>query len=551
MSLFREPDGNTAILGQKNKEPIPAILMRPQGFPTFFLLFFLLCVMFFPPAPATAASVKTVRASGVELVDFTDYPEYGITHEKATDLAMAILRSHRYQLTVDQLHQVADRLTLYLREAGFQFSYAFLPEQNLAFGVLKIQFVEGRLADIQVMDSDSTAVVATLKNAFSDLMGKPLYGPAVENRVRELKASRGIDFFAYFSRGKQPGEARLNLRVNRFDRWQTSVRADNYGSPATGQQRLILQTRLLSPLHRLDSLSLGAMVTRGDEDESNTYGYLAYETPLWNRHNRLQLSLGNNLFEVGGDFTDLQLEGDATIARLGFAFHNWRLAGIYKDTDFSSALSDPLLDQQEEVTAAELGWMWQHQNRSEGQYLGLDVALVSGEYEIASLETVSDDFTRLDLTASLETLTGPGKRNALLWRWNLRGQYTDNALPTSEQASFSGAYGIRAIEAGFFAADRLALMSLEMRLPNLFVPDSKGCCRWTPLLVLDAGYGEKLLEDVAFDRVDAWGAGLGMEFYGWQSVTARLLALESQDTETQNGVTATSMDLLMDVTVTF
>ncbi|MCG8672977.1 MAG: hypothetical protein MI867_26520 [Pseudomonadales bacterium] len=508
------------------------------------------------------AAPSVAKVTGVELMGFVEYPDKGVTRKQAVAIAFDTLKRYRYTLTPEQLHSVADALTLYLREQGFQFSYAFLPQQNLSFGVLRIQFVEGVLSDVQVLNSNRTAVRATLIGAFDDLLNEPVYAPEIENRVKALKADQRIDVFAYYSRGNEPGEARLNIRVNRFDRWQTVIRADNYGSPSTGEHRLIAQTSLFSVASRQDTLTLGALVAQGEDvDEANTYGYLAYDSPLWSQNSRLNLTVGNNQFQVGGDFSALDLEGDATIARMGVsqAFfkthessHTLSIAAVRKTTDFTSALRDPLLEQDEEISAFEIGWKYQNRFNQGLSSLMLDFKGVSGEYEIESSETIEDDFSKLDAYISITTLLGVKHRAASDLRLYLRGQYSEEALPNGEQASFSGAYGVRALEAGYFAADRLGLVSFEWRLPRLF--NRKGaerCCFLAPLVVIDGGYGEKLLDQTVSDRVTAWGAGVGVEFVGWQALSLRLLALDDLELESKNEVTATSMDFLAEVAVSF
>lgn len=509
-------------------------------------------------ASAWASGVEKIPVYGIELVDFVSHPEQGIDQQEVIDLAFGQLATLGYRASLDELHGIADALTRYMRERGLQFSYAYLPEQRLDGGTLQIRFVEGKLGDIKVLKANSDGERDALSRQFDDLLGEPIIQDEFEERMRWLQAEPNLDVFGYFSRGSAVGESRLNLRVKRFEHWMVDLSADNYGTSSTGRYRTIVQATLFNPANRLDTLSLGVLHTFGRQNaESNTYGFLGYDLPLWNLNHRLGLSVGNNLFQVGGDFAALDLEGDARTASMEYShryyFGNrsqqfWGLTALYKTTDFSSVLNDPLLEQDEEIRGGSLFWRLFGVSRSGQSRVGVAATHTGGEYQTDGVTgDGKESFHKEELSFSGETAVGWGKAMGSQWRLTVRGQYTIDPLPVSEQASFSGAYAVRSIEAGFFGADRIAIANAEWRLPWLLPAPGSGAWRLTPLLIADAGYGEKLNPREVSDRVNAWGWGVGLEGQVLSRVQFKVLALDLAEAEIESRTRVDQMDVLAEV----
>lgn len=510
---------------------------------------------------AQSLAQQKVKVTDVELVGFIEHPKHGVLQWEAVQIVTRELKARRYLLTLDELNLIADQITLYLREHGYQFSYAYLPQQNLANEVLRIQVVQGTLGDIQILNTDNAHLRETLHDAVADLLGQPLYAPELEYRMRELKRDPRLGVFGYYSRGAEPGDARLNLRVESYEPWRMNIQADNYGVPTTGEYRTIIQLSRFNPLQRLDQLTVGALQAIGeDSTERNTYGYLSYESPLWNSSNRLLVSAGNNLFQVGGNFGALELEGDATIAQTNFTHHmqpsgltrqSWGIGAQHKATDMASALHDPLLEQDETVTGVQVFWRLQGVGpRGHWQY-SIGAGLHGGEFEIDSITDGRESYRKTDFSMSTQWQIATEHRLSCMLSGSLRGQWSSNALPVSEKAALSGAFAVRSIDAGFFAADRLALATLEWRLPRLLNGSKKHRWQWTPLILVDGGYGERLQSDQLQDRAHTWGAGAGLEIQGWKLFTARILGLELIESNTRSGIEPHHKSLLAEAALAF
>ncbi len=516
----------------------------------------ILLVIFMSPFSIANTQTK-VHISAVEFVDFIERPKLDITQKTATDLIWTELKKQHFCLTEDAMLSVADIVTIYLRDRGFQFATAYLPEQNLSSGTLKIAILEGKLGDIQFPGEQRGYVRASIKSVFSDLLGQPVYEPEFSRRLHQLRADPRLNVFGYFSRGSKTGEARVNFKIKKFDRWQFSTYVDNFGNPATGKNRLNLKASLFSPLNRLDTLMVGALHSQGsDSTEASTYGYIAYELPLWDLSNRLSLFIGNNLFEIGGDFRTLELEGDSKVGVIEYS-HEWggrllqqsvSIAAQAIKTDYKSIYNSPSLEPNEDEIGGRIRWKLSKLSASGLSQVTNLLGYIGGQYNSNQFDG-DRQFGKLELAFSAHTLFAVNSRFANQWRFTVSGQYSEKVLPNAEQRSLSGINGVRAIEAGYFSGDRLVHSAIEWRFPGLF-GDWKNW-QFQPLIFIEGAYGEKLLDSNVSDRTHATGAGLGLELSGYDKFFARIYTMDLIDSYSLSNTAANKMHVLAELGVSF
>jgi len=455
----------------------------------------------------------------------------GIQHSDTLDVAevnrQLLLERARFSptMSVDELHQVADALTLFLRNRGFVFHTVYLPPQRVDGGVVEMRVQEGVLGSVHVINQTPWPD-RRFQKPFRALQGRILYGPEVEEVVQALKAQGGFRVFAFYSRGKKSGEATLNLRVDPTDKRAFSLRADNHGSPSSGEQRLVLQYSEYQLTGHHDRLALALL--RTVDDVSNTYGSIAYQLPFSSGLDYIwDISASNNQFEVGDRFAALGLEGDASTLRTGLTWidrHHpdrrsaWRL-GVYDKSNELKADRTSVADETSRVVS--LQWNKNLRLATGGAVLNGLLEYGYGEYQIEGLP--DGEFNKLDLGLLLAKGLGHGPwRN--LWQLSARGQYSDSMLPSIEGFGLTGAYGVRGFGPGQFNADSAALAALEWRLPNLIGGDR---LRLEPFLFLEYANGRK--ESAFGDKQDAEfsGTGVGLSMNWGGRFSAQVVAAKS------------------------
>lgn len=417
-------------------------------------------------------------------------------------------------MTVDELHQVSDALTLYVRDLGFVFHTVYLPPQKVEGGVVEFHLQQGVLAGVHVINNTSLPD-ARFSDVFEALVGNVLHGPEIEDRVQALKALGGFAVFPFYSRGSKPGEARLNLKVDSASKRSFSLKLDNYGSASSGKHRMIAQYSEFQLTGHHDRLALALL--RSVDEVPNTYGSIHYNLPFASLNYAWDISASNNQFEVGDRFASLGLEGVARTVRTGISRtlrHHPRdrarlRLGLYeRQNDLDSDVSV----QQETSRVASLLWSKDKQWVESGSALNVVVELSHGQYEVSS--GLDGTFTKLDLSGFWVKGFASGRLRNIA-QFSLRGQYSDVALPSIEGFSLTGIYGVRGFEAGGFSADSALLSSFEWRLPSLLTFDSEQSWRLEPYLLGDWATGSKEnISDSTIQRArfSSVGAGLRMNW---------------------------------------
>lgn len=514
--------------------------------------FFILWMMAFFSLSASAQSNLGLNPGDTEVqIPVTHIVLEGFTalHDYPIDLSDLRQRIEKERakypslMSVDQLHQVADTLTLYLRGIGYVFHTVYLPPQTVSDGTVKLLMQEGRLTAVNVINQTDWSS-ERFRRVFEPLLGSMLYGPEVEERVQALKAQTGTNVFAFYSRAERAGEARLNLRVEPADKRQFMLKADNFGSAVSGQYRVLAQYTENQLTGRFDQLSVALL--RSLDDVDNTYGSVRYSLPSPSLNYIWDISASNNQFELGDRFAALGLKGDATVLRTGLTRvlgyqmsgrQQVRLGAYHKRNNLDSDLVQER-EQREQSQALSASWSKSQQWPTSGVLLSTHLGLNHGQFELG--EGDSESFNKLEASALwLRGTSGPSRWRGVL-QVSARGQYSDVALPSVEGFSLTGAYGVRGFAPGRMNADRALLLSAEWRWPVLLQRQAENWLSLQPLLFADAATGSKPGRDDIEGQAQVpsqgtfSGAGAGLRFNLGRRVSGQLTAAWPIDGEINN-----------------
>lgn len=437
-------------------------------------------------------------------------------------------------MSVDELHQVADALTMFVRNLGFVFHTIYLPPQRVEGGLVELRLQEGVLGSVHVINSTSIAD-EHFARVFEDQLGQVLYGPSIEDDVQGLKAQGGVSVFPFYSRGVKAGEARLNLKVDKTRKRSFSLKLDNYGSASSGEHRLIAQYSEYQLTGRHDRLSLA--VLRSVDEVANTYGNINYTLPFAGLDYSWDVSASNNQFEVGDRFAALGLQGAASTVASGVSRYikhhpknrsRVRL-GIYERRNNLDLVDDNASTEvsRELSRAASLLWAKDKQWSESGTALNVFAEFSHGEYEIGERAA---SFNKLDLSGFIAKGAGSGRLRNLL-QMSFRGQYSDTVLPSIEAFSLTGVYGVRGFEPGRFSADNALMASLEWRLPALLTFSAEQSWHIEPYLVADWASGTKDNSDGNRDEANFSSAGVGLRLGLGRHLSAQVTAAKALDGE--------------------
>lgn len=487
-------------------------------------------------SPSSEATHKRFLVNSLSLQGFSKIEGYPLNFLELSAELNRQRENFARQLTIDQLHQIADAVTVYVRRKGFVFHTVYLPPQTMSDGRVQFELVEGRLTDIHVLNK-SKIPDQRVERVFHGLLNRMLFAPDVEARVQALKAQAGVKIFAFYSRGAKAGEARLNVRVDPKKAYNVSLKLDNFGSVTSGKYRALARFHAPQLTQRFDQLSLA--VLSSVDDTANVYGSISYLLPSASLKFAWDLSASNNQFELGDRFADLGLDGAATNVQAGFSYQRifdpvrkerLRLS-YFSKTSHLDAGQTPL----EREKSAGVHLQWSKAKQWQGQALaGQWWAGVSGG-DIVRSAGDKERFSKVDANLQLAKGIGHNGRFQTVITAVVSGQGSEVNLPSVEAFALTGAYGVRGFEPGVFSADTALLASLELGLPNVWRSKAKSGFI-EPFVFADWATGSKnALGETLKSKATFAGAGVGLRFGFGQHFSGQFYGAAPLDSEDVNG----------------
>lgn len=187
---------------------------------------------------------------------------------------------------------------------GYITSRAFLPEQDLATGVLTLGVLEGRIEAI-VVNGKPDPMTRTL---FPSLVGEILNLRDLEQGVDQLSRLRSLSYRLDIQPGHQAGLSIVNLKGGRAFPVQGSLDLDNSGQQSTGEEQGRLSLSVDDLLSLADQWTLGA--------SSSTDGRDAHDAATWQAG--VSLPYGYWLLDAGYQYSEYRND----VQSRGFVFES-------------------------------------------------------------------------------------------------------------------------------------------------------------------------------------------------------------------------------------
>ncbi len=141
------------------------------------------------------------------------------------------------ELTLGILALMANEITALYATEGYFLTRAFVPQQELIDGTVKIQISEGRIGNVTIKGNkryDSKDFLERMKPVQGE---KVLREQTLEDILLELNSMLGIKVRSILRPGELPGTSDLVLDVTESRRYLFSYDQDNFGSNYTGENR--------------------------------------------------------------------------------------------------------------------------------------------------------------------------------------------------------------------------------------------------------------------------------------------------------------------------
>ena len=418
---------------------------------------------------------------GFDIHGVVERPELGITQKIietiAENEAFRIAPAEKpFGFTIRMFEQVANTISRYYRQKGFFLARAYIPEQTVNDGIVRIDVIESFL-DRVVFDGNVVYSAEQLSEPLKPLLGKPIFKDDIEQALFALDDYPGVQLSSIFGPGSRPGSAAMLVKV-RDEASSAFVSYDNYGSIFTGENRLRLHYDFNNLFGQADRFSFNLLATTSPQN--GLYGDIAYAQPVFSPKYRVGGGFSYNQFDVGQELADLGITGVSTILN-GFISRQFVRS---RSDNFSLAADLSLKDATSKVVDSVAAEDKLSVIRLDAVYAGIDRWLSPARHSASlslsvgladflgsmdengdglsgrrggSQQRAGGDFTKLFVSY---TRAQPiFELQTLLFRF--RAQFTHDLLTAIEQFSLGGPDTVRAYPVAEALVDEAMFGSLE------------------------------------------------------------------------------------------
>ncbi len=417
-------------------------------------------------APANAADIR-FRLSQVIVEGATVYPESSLRpyYEGllGTDVSLA------------DVYAIANAITIRYRNDGYILSQVLVPEQTLEGGRVRLQAVEGYVADVQVERQVEgrrdlvSAYAAQIKAA------RPLTAEVLERYLLLMNDLPGAFARAMLLPSKvEQGASDL---VVQFSQQGASggLSVDNLGSEALGQVQWSAYGNLNSAFELQERTGITIVSTLNRELD---YLSLAHDQQIGSDGGKLGLLLNfvRSQPDVSQSFVPLNLQTKATSGSATYSYplvrsrrQNLYLRGALSAYDGSTRLFETT-NANEHIRTVRVGATYDLADSYRGINI-VDVEIAQGLNGLGASSAGDPNLSRVNGRPDFSKLTLYAAR--LQWlaeRWTLlaamNAQYSSCDLLAPELFSFGGAQFGRGYDPSELVGDDGAAMKVELRYTN-------------------------------------------------------------------------------------
>ncbi len=497
------------------------------------VLWLICCLIMSATTMAQTKPLKDFNVNSIKL--------RGVQNHEAQSISQASLEARvngwrlqefpQKRLTLDQLKDLAYRISKYYQDLGFSFVAATVPKQKIRRGIVIIQVREDKLSDVQVRNVSETQR-KMIVSEFRSMIGKPVFKPNLEEPILLLNDNPNREVFAYFSRGRNKGETRLNLNVKQVQENNLQLGLNNHGSPSTGSEKWWLSADMQNPFGWDDVFHVN--MSQSIDNQNNLAGTFSYQAFSGTRGS-YTYSVTRNQYQLGQELEVLKLSGVYTSLLAQYRQKSQRTFSRSSSEIYSMEY------RQSELTSKVISDGFDQENGAvilSFQDASTDYQIVFGDYLTKSLQlsliALTQDIDSTSDSAMVKfngffqsgTNVGsyiPGVNSRFTTKLGL--QYSPQVLPSADKKPLTGNGAVRAFKPGVFSADEAAILQFQF---NTVYLTKLG--KLEPFVFYDHAFGvRKAPSSEVGAELSGYGLGVKYQFSRWLSVdTSYAMSNESK-----------------------
>jgi len=374
--------------------------------------------------------------------------------------------------TLQQLNDLASRITAYYKSKGYLLSRATIPAQTITSGVITIEVIEARYGNITLVNS-SQVKGALLESTLSSLKSdEPIKQSSIDHVLLMLSDIPGVVLSGTLSPGEKAGTSDLLVTITPGRTFSGNMIVDNFGNRYTGRERVGVALNFFNWQHLGDTFSVNTL----SSGSGLKFGYLGYEAQLNGMATRLGGSYSLLDYTLGEPYTALNANGTGNISTLWIkqCLVRSRAVNLYGQIQYDSVhLRDHVDANDSQKDRMLKNWTASlsgdaHDLLLRRGILTWSLSCITGLVDFDNAEALLSDaataqtqgrFFKLNTSiAHLQALT-----SASVLSISCSSQWTNTNLDSSQKMNIGGPYSVRAYDTGAASGDSGYFISSEFR----------------------------------------------------------------------------------------
>lgn len=420
------------------------------------------------------------------------------------------------QLDLPGLERVAEQIAEYYHRKGYTLASAYIPQQDIRYGVVTIAILEGRLGDITVSGNRYYST-DFIRGSFAEAMEEGVIrNVALERALLLLNDYPELKVSAVLAPGQSTGSTNILANVEDNRPLHATLDYNNYGFNNISRNRFGAGLEVGNVLFDGATLNLNGIL--GDHPDRLQFLTGGYAIPLGVHGTKLVLSGSAGRFDVGAELAALQIRGRIQTYDISIIhpFIKTRFQTLLLDAGFASKDNRLFvlgnLVGNDNVRMARLGINYDRLDLSGRTYislygyqgLGEVLGAMDNNAPLTTRQGADNRFTKGTVAAGRIQSLG----HDLLLVVRGTGQITTGPVVVIEQMLLGGPDSVRGYQLGERFVDEGYTVTAETRIPLLpsSLPSTQGA------VFVDHG-GGRLRNPQPGERASAslTGAGFGIQ----------------------------------------
>jgi FimV-like protein len=373
---------------------------------------------------------------------------------------------------IEQLGKLAARITQFYQGQGYSLVRAVVPAQTISEGNVTIQVIEAKYGQVNMINN-SRVTDGLLEATLAPMQSGTVISDAnMYSSLLLLSDIPGLVINSTLSPGAKVGSSDVTLEVKDSDAYSASVSVDQHGDIYTGKERVSGSLSISNLAGHGDTLSMSGM----SSGPSMNFGRVAYDVLLNGKGTHVGASYAGLNYHLGDELLNTRANGSTRVSSV-WVLHPLLLS---LDNDVSVQLQYDVNQLNDRIDSASMSTDRtipsftftlagdKKNTHNLGGFTGWSVRLKSGDLHFddasaanadASSANTAGKFEKINL--NINHLQNISNRSSVYL--NVKGQWANQNLDSSEKLVAGGANAVRAYNSGALSGDTGVVGSIEYR----------------------------------------------------------------------------------------